>query len=100
MTAATGASATTVQRVIDANSLPQNDCAHMYVMFLPKHVAFFGYENGDECAYVYGTTSGTAGALYNQQINGNNYITQEEFSNTDFFSTGNGCVPSESAVTP
>ena len=61
-----------------------------------------GYENGDECAYVYGAWSGTPGALYNQTINGHNYLTQEEFSNTDFAHTSGagGCVPSESAVTP
>jgi hypothetical protein len=61
-----------------------------------------GYENGDECAYVYGAASGTDGALYNQTINGHNYLTQEEFSNNDFFNTSSqgGCVQSESAVTP
>ena len=61
-----------------------------------------GYENGDECAYVYGAMSGTAGARYNQTINGHNYLTQEEFSNLDFANTSGagGCVPSESAVTP
>ena len=61
-----------------------------------------GYENGDECAYVYGAWSGTAGALYNQTINGHHYLTQEEFSNTDFAHTAGagGCVQSESAVTP
>jgi hypothetical protein len=60
-----------------------------------------GYENGDECAYVYGAASGTAGALYNQTINGHNYLTQEEFSNADFNhpTVGKGgCVQSESAV--
>jgi len=43
-----------------------------------------GYEIGDECAYVYGTTSGSAGALYNQTINGLHFLTQEEFSNKDY----------------
>lgn len=52
-----------------------------------------GYENGDECAYVYGATQGTPGALYNQVIGGRNYLTQEEFSNRDFFNTGGGCLP-------
>lgn len=51
-----------------------------------------GYENGDECAYVYGGTSGSAGALYNQTINGHHYLTQEEFSNSDFAVTGLGCL--------
>jgi hypothetical protein len=57
----------------------------------------YGYENGDECAYVYGTLSGAAGAMYNQVINGHNYLTQEEFSNIDFTDTGGGCVQSQSA---
>jgi hypothetical protein len=51
-----------------------------------------GYEIGDECAYVYGGTQGTAGALYNQVINGGHFLTQEEFSNNDFAVTGAGCV--------
>ena len=61
-----------------------------------------GFENGDECAYVWGAMSGTPGAMYNQTINGHNYLTQEEFSNTDFANTAGagGCVQSESAVTP
>jgi hypothetical protein len=43
------------------------------------------YENGDECAFVYGLPQGTAGAYYNQTINGAHYYTQDEFSNEDFF---------------
>ena len=43
-----------------------------------------GFENGDECAYVFGATRGTAGALFNQTINSHHYIIQEEFSNLDF----------------
>jgi hypothetical protein len=54
-----------------------------------------GYENGDECAYVFGPTQGTAGQLYNQVINGGHYLTQEEFSNRDFFATGGGCLQGE-----
>ncbi|WP_156399952.1 hypothetical protein [Phycicoccus sp. Soil748] len=54
-----------------------------------------GYENGDECAYVYGTMSGTAGSRYNQVIHGHQYLTQEEFSNRDFALTGRGCLPYE-----
>jgi hypothetical protein len=40
--------------------------------------------------------------LYNQTINGHNYITQEEFSNADWSHTdgAGGCVRSESLVTP
>jgi hypothetical protein len=66
-----------------------------------------GNENGDDCAYVFGNgtwtdVGGTPGRFYNQTINGDHYITQEEFSNADWFHTNGagGCVRSESAVTP
>jgi hypothetical protein len=55
-----------------------------------------GFENGDECAYIFGATQGTAGHLYNQNINGLHFLTQEEFSNKDFAVTGGGCVQSAS----
>ena len=42
-----------------------------------------------------GSVSGPNGAEYNQVINGHNYLTQEEFSNHDFFDTGGGCVQSQ-----
>ena len=54
-----------------------------------------GYEIGDECAYIFGPTSGTAGQLYNQTINGDHYLTQEEFSNKSFFQSGGGCLQGE-----
>ena len=54
-----------------------------------------GFENGDECAYVFGATHGTPGQLYNQIINHGHYLTQEEFSNRDFAATGGGCLPFE-----
>ena len=54
-----------------------------------------GFENGDECAYVFGTTQGKAPQLYNQVINGHHYLTQEEFSNIDFLKTQGGCLQSE-----
>jgi hypothetical protein len=54
-----------------------------------------GFENGDECAYVFGPTKGTPGQLYNQVINHHRYLTQEEFSNNDFANTGLGCLQSE-----
>jgi hypothetical protein len=54
-----------------------------------------GFENGDECAYVYGATQGAPGQLYNQVIKGRHYLTQEEFSNLDFATTGGGCLQSE-----
>jgi len=55
-----------------------------------------GFENGDECAYIFGATGGLPGRLYNQTINGHNYITQEEFSNRVFFRSNGtqGCVQS------
>jgi hypothetical protein len=66
-----------------------------------------GNENGDDCAYVYGNGTwtdlgGTAGRFYNQTINGDHYITQEEFSNADWFHTdgAGGCVRGENEVTP
>jgi hypothetical protein len=59
-----------------------------------------GFENGDECAYIFGQTQGTAGRLYNQVINGFHFLTQEEFSNRDFAITGGGCVQSASAEAP
>jgi hypothetical protein len=59
-----------------------------------------GFEIGDECAYVYGSTQGTPGRLYNQVINGFHFLTQEEFSNRDFAITGGGCVQSASAEAP
>lgn len=57
-----------------------------------------GYEIGDECAYIFGPTSGTAGQLYNQTINGDHYLTQEEFSNKSFFQSGGGCLQGENQV--
>src|SRR5215470_17995969 len=51
-----------------------------------------GFENGDECNFVYGTAQGTPGHLFNQVINGHNYLTQEEFSNSSFFASGGGCL--------
>jgi hypothetical protein len=53
-----------------------------------------GNEIGDDCAYIFGATGGTAGALYNQTINGQHFITQEEFSNRVFARSNGteGCV--------
>jgi len=51
-----------------------------------------GFEIGDECNFTFGATQGTAGALYNQVINGLHFLTQEEFSNNDFAITAGGCV--------
>ena len=57
-----------------------------------------GFENGDECAYIFGPTSGTPGALYNQTISGHHYLTQEEFSNNSFFQSGGGCLQGENSA--
>jgi hypothetical protein len=54
-----------------------------------------GFENGDECAYIFGPTQGAPGAFYNQVISGHHYFTQEEFSNRSFFKSGGGCLQSE-----
>ena len=54
-----------------------------------------GYEIGDECAYVFGQTSGAAGAFCNQTINNHHYLTQEEFSNNSFSQSGGGCLQGE-----
>jgi hypothetical protein len=48
-----------------------------------------GYENGDKCAWKFGTVSGPSGAQYNQTINGNHYWLQLEYSNAQ-----RGCVQS------
>lgn len=58
----------------------------------------YGEEIGDDCAYVYGAMAGKTGQQYNQVINGQKFLTQEELSNKDFAATGGGCVPSESAA--
>jgi hypothetical protein len=58
-----------------------------------------GYENGDECAYIYGALSGPAGARWNQTINGHHYLTQEEFSNKEYAQTQGGCVQDRTAPT-
>jgi hypothetical protein len=42
-----------------------------------------GYENGDKCAWIFGTVSGPSGAEYNQTINGHHYFLQQEYSNYD-----------------
>ena len=54
-------------------------------------------ENGDDCAYIFGRTRGAPGAFFNQVINGGHFITQEEFSNNLFASSGGtaGCLQSE-----
>jgi hypothetical protein len=53
-----------------------------------------GFENGDECNFIYGPTQGAPGQFFNQVINGHHYLTQEEFSNSSFFASGGGCLQS------
>jgi hypothetical protein len=40
------------------------------------------YENGDECAYVFGPTKGRPGQLYNQVINHHTYLTRKSSATT------------------
>src|SRR5919108_1603562 len=60
-----------------------------------------GYEGSDQCAWYFGTETGTAGAKYNQTINGHHYDLQLEWSNK-----GSKClatyapVPSIAKVSP
>jgi hypothetical protein len=61
-----------------------------------------GNEIGDDCAYIYGATTGQTGAAYNQTILGQHFLTQQEFSNNVFFAAAAngvkaGCVDSQAA---
>ncbi|MHB8466395.1 MAG: PKD domain-containing protein, partial [Acidimicrobiales bacterium] len=73
----------------------------------PKGTAWFdagGNEIGDDCAYIYGNSTGfggTAGHFFNQTVNGPQYFTQFELSNEDYATPtthANACVGS--AQTP
>jgi hypothetical protein len=47
-----------------------------------------GYEDGDKCAWIFGSAvGGSSGAQYNQVIGGNHYYLQEEYNNA-----GSNCV--------
>jgi hypothetical protein len=46
-----------------------------------------GAENGDKCAWNFGSATGPSGGKYNQTINGTNYYLQQEWSNQS-----SGCV--------
>ena len=46
-----------------------------------------GSENGDLCAYGFGTQTNPGGGAYNQVINGHQYDLQQEYSNAD-----SGCI--------
>jgi hypothetical protein len=50
-------------------------------------ISAVGDENGDLCAYGYGTQTGVGTSAYNQTFNGHHYDLQQEYSNAD-----SGCV--------
>jgi hypothetical protein len=54
-----------------------------------------GDENGDMCAYDFGTTQGPANAEWNETLNGHHYLMQLEWDNTT-----NGCPGSDSSGNP
>ncbi|HEY2354983.1 MAG TPA: hypothetical protein VGH79_08825 [Gaiellaceae bacterium] len=54
-----------------------------------------GDENGDMCAYDFGTTTGPANAEWDQTINGHHYLMQLEWDNTT-----NGCPGSDASGNP
>ncbi|HLX31656.1 MAG TPA: hypothetical protein VKR79_02685 [Gaiellaceae bacterium] len=55
----------------------------------------YGDEDGDMCAWDFGTTYGPANAEYNETINGHHYLMQLEWDNTT-----NGCPGSDSSGNP
>jgi len=56
-----------------------------------------GNENGDECAWVFGTPlGGAAGSRWNQVINSHHYYLQAEFSNENYaMDAAAGCATSQ-----
>jgi PKD repeat protein len=80
--------ATTSQAAIDFVSHEHNEA-----ITDPLATGWFdssGNENGDKCVSSFGPTQGSGASAYNQQINGHNYLTQEEWSNDD-----SGCLQRE-----
>jgi hypothetical protein len=68
---------------------------HVEIITDPLGTAWFdksGEENGDKCAWRFGSLSGTPGGLYNQVIAGGRYLLQLEWSNA-----AAGCVGSAPA---
>jgi hypothetical protein len=65
-----------------------------------------GYENGDKCAWDFGTVSGLNGSEYNQTINGHHYFLQREYSNDGhlcvqtYGSGGGGSAPTVTSFNP
>ncbi len=60
-----------------------------------------GNEDGDECAWTFGTAlGGPSGAEWNQVIDGHKYWIQQEFSNEDYAANAaGGCVSGEELPT-
>lgn len=92
--------ADTVPAACDSGQHPNNDDAdatinvtsheHNETITDEQGSAWFdrrGSENGDKCAWNFGTATGPSGAQYNQTINGNHYYLQQEWSNKS-----SGCV--------
>jgi hypothetical protein len=93
--------ADTVPSACDAQSHPNGDDAdatlnvasheHNEAITDPQGSAWYdltGYENGDKCAWDFGTAIGsTSSGAYNQLIGGHPYELQQEWSNAS-----NGCV--------
>jgi hypothetical protein len=91
----------TVPAACDSGQHPNNDDAdgtinvvsheHNEAITDPQGSAWFdrrGAENGDKCAWTFGTPlGGTSGQYYNQLINGGKYYLQREWSNAS-----SGCV--------
>jgi hypothetical protein len=87
--------ADTVPSACDAGNKPNNDDAdatlnvtsheHNEAITDPRGNAWYdaaGFENGDKCAWVFGTQlGGTSGHFYNQVVNGHHYELQQEWSN-------------------
>ena len=58
----------------------------------------YGEENGDMCAWDFGTTHGPPNAEYNQTINGHHYLMQLEWDNTT--ASSGGCPGSDANGNP
>ena len=54
-----------------------------------------GNEDGDKCAWTFGSAQGSSGALWNQTINGHHYYLQQEWSNAS-----SSCVLGYAAPAP
>jgi len=61
-----------------------------------------GLENGDKCASNYGPSQGLApnGDAFNQSIDGEDYYTQQEWSNDDINTPNAGCIQGSVGTEP